>query len=151
MEEIIAETLRPILELMRFNFKDVQVEALDDNHRYRANIETDEAPLLIGYHGQNMLALQHLIKILLHKKIDHEFSVQLDVDNYRKRQEENVIQMAEERVERLRKTKRDQKLPPMSSYFRRVVHLHLTQPDFEDITTSSQGQGSYRAVVISRV
>jgi spoIIIJ-associated protein len=149
MEEIIEETLRPILELMYINFKGVHVESLEDNH-YRVNIDTDEPQLLIGYHGSNLLSLQHLLKILLYKKAEQDFSVSLDVDNYRKRQEENVLQMAEQKVDQVRKAKGIQKLPPMSPYFRRLIHLHLAQPEFEDVKTESEGQGNYRAIVISQ-
>lgn len=149
MEEIIVETLKPLLELLHISFKDIEVQG-DDEHHYRINIRTDEAQLLIGYHGNNLLALQHLLKILLYKKAEHEFSITLDVDNYRKRQEESVLQMAEERVDRLRKSNISQKLPPMSSYFRRLVHLHLAKSEFSDIKTGSEGEGNFRAVVINK-
>lgn len=147
MDEIIVETLKPLLELLHISVKDIEVES-DDEHNYKVNIRTDEAQLLIGYHGSNLLALQHLLKILLYKKAEHDFSLSLDVDNYRKRQEESVLQMAEERVDRVRKTNGAQKLPPMSPYFRRLVHLHLAKPEFGDIATSSEGEGNFRAVVI---
>lgn len=144
------ETLTPLLELLHIPFKNINVESFDDNE-YRVNIETDEAQLLIGYHGGNLLSLQHLLKVLLHKKAEQTFSVTLDVDNYRKRQEESVLVMAEERVDRARQSTAPQKLPPMSPYFRRLVHLHLAKPEFSDIITASEGQGNFRAVVISKV
>lgn len=148
MEEIIEETLRPILELMHIEFKGIQVEAAEENH-YRVNIEAVTPQHLIGYHGATLFALQHLLKILLHKKAEQEFSIALDVDNYRRRQEENVLQMAEQKVEQVRKVKMAQKLPPMSPYFRRLIHLHLAQPEFSDVQTQSEGNGNYRAIVIS--
>lgn len=149
MEEIIEETLRPILELMHLDFKGIQVESLGEN-QYRVNIEAVEPQLLIGYHGDTLFSLQHLLKILLYKKAEHEFSIVLDVDNYRKRQEENVLQMADQKVDQVRKAKSSQKLPPMSPYFRRLIHLHLAKPEFKDIQTQSEGQGNYRAIVISQ-
>lgn len=148
MEEIIEETLKPILELMHIGFKGIQVEALEENH-YRVNIEAEEPQLLIGYHGATLFSLQHLLKILLFKKAENDFSIALDVDNYRKRQEENVLQMAEQKVEQVRKANTSVKLPPMSPYFRRLIHLHLAQSKFNDIHTQSEGQGNYRAIVIS--
>lgn len=148
MEEIISETLHQLLELMHFQFSKIDVEDKGEGH-YRINIETSEAHHLIGTKGTTLLAIQHLLKILLRKKAEQEFSLTLDVDNYRRRQEENVISLAEQKVEAARKLGKAQKLPPMSSYFRRLVHLHLTQPDFRDVITESEGEGPYRAVVIS--
>ncbi|HCW32169.1 MAG: jag protein, spoIIIJ-associated protein [Candidatus Peregrinibacteria bacterium GW2011_GWE2_39_6] len=148
MEEIIQETLKPLLELLHFNFSKIDIEDQGSNN-YRINIVTDEANHLIGTHGNTLMAVQHILKILLRKKMEQEFSLMLDVDNYRKRQEENVITMTEQKVDEVRKQQKPQKLPPMSSYFRRIVHLHLTHPRFKDVATVSEGEGPYRAVIIS--
>jgi spoIIIJ-associated protein len=149
MEEIIEETLRPILELMHISFDKISVDTEEDQeHHYNINIQTDEARHLIGYHGGTLHAIQHLLKVLLSKKAEHMFSVTLDVDNYRKKQADNVIQIAEEKVDLVRNDRAPRRLPPMSPYFRRLVHLHLTQPEFEDVATASEGEGNYRAVVI---
>ena len=150
MEEIISETLKPLLELMHIPFTRIDAEAQEDN-QYRINIEAPDPKDLIGYHGGTLYAIQHLLKILLSKKIDQAFSINLDIDNYRKRQEENVINITEQKIDQIRKDSTSRKLPPMSPYFRRVVHLYLAQPEFEDITTYSEGTGDHRAVVISMV
>jgi spoIIIJ-associated protein len=147
MEEIISETLGPLLDLMHIQFTRIDVEEIDEN-QYRVNIETKEPKLLIGYHGGTLHAIQHLLKILLSKKIDHSFSMSLDVDNYRKRQEENVINMVEQKIFQVRKDTAPRKLPPMSAYFRRLAHLHIAQIEFNDVTTYSEGSGDHRAVVI---
>ena len=149
MEEIISETLQPILELMHIHFSKIDVEALDDEGNYRVNIETEDANQLIGYHGNTLIALQHLLKILLSKKAEQTFTIILDVDNYRKRQEESVIQMTDQKIEQVRKDCAPRRLPPMSPYFRRLVHLHLAKDEFSDLTTYSEGAGDHRAVVIT--
>lgn len=149
MEEIISETLQPILELMHMSFTKIDVEALDEEGHYRINVETDEPQLLIGYHGHNLIALQHLLKILLSKKAENSFSITLDVDNYRKRQEESVIQMADQKIDQVRKEGASKKLPPMSPFFRRLVHLHVAKDEFEDLNTYSEGTGNNRSVVIT--
>lgn len=150
MEEIISETLQPLLQLLHLSFRKLDVVAdPNEENSYRVNIETDEPQHLIGYHGATLFAVQHLLKILLNKKMEQSFSVALDVDNYRKRQEENVLRLAEQKVELVRKYSTPKKLPPMSPYFRRLVHMHLTKPEFSDVATQSEGEGNFRAVVIS--
>lgn len=147
MEEIISETLQPILELMHIRFQKIDVQNTDEGH-YRVNIETDEPQHLIGAHGATLFALQHILKILLSKKIEGTFSVAVDVDNYRRRQEDSVIQLAEQKIDLVREYGAPRRLPPMSAYFRRLVHLHLTNTDFSDLKTRSEGEGNYRSVVI---
>lgn len=148
LENIIQETVEDLLKKIEAKGIKVNVSMEDDNI-YRVNIETEEPSTLIGYHGENIQALQQIAKILCWKKCsDENFSVIIDVDNYRKRQEENVINLAERKVEMVRKMKKSMPLPPMSPYFRRIVHMHLMQPEFSDVETASNGENEMRHIII---
>lgn len=152
IEDLIQEMLAEILKNMGVTFRKFKV-AVDNKHPsgvpvYRIDIDSDEAATLIGYHGETIYALQHVLKTLVWKKTEENVFIILDVDSYRKRQEESVLSLAMKKVETARKTSTDQLLPPMSPYFRRVIHLSLAQPEFDDITTESVGEGDGRAVVI---
>lgn len=152
MENLIQETLAEVLKNMGVPFRKFKVN-VDKSHAsgapvYRIDIDSDEAATLIGYHGENIYALQHIVKTLVWKKTNENVFIIIDVDSYRKRQEESVLALAKRKAEAARKTLQDQTLPPMSPYFRRVVHLALAKPEFSDITTESIGEGENRAVVI---
>lgn len=160
MDDLIQEVLSDLLEKLGISFNHITVEQ-QDKELFRANIETEEASILIGYHGDTIQALQQMLKVLLFRRIgkykkksleqpSEEFHVIVDVDNYRKRQEENVINLAERKVDLVRKTGQMQYLPPMSPYFRRLVHLHLAQPSFTDIMTESVGENVHRQVTIKK-
>jgi len=147
MDLFIQETVEQILTKMSTPFRKVRLEKKDDG-AYRVNIESEEPSLLIGHHGENIHALQNIIRVIVwNKKPEEKINIILDIDNYRKRQEENVLTMAERKVETVRKTMEEQSLPPMSPYFRRLIHLHLAGK-FEDITTESVGEGDYRYLTI---
>ena len=152
MEDLIQETLAGILQRLGVTFRKFKV-SVDKKHPsgspvYRVDIDTDETATLIGYHGETIYALQHLLKTLLWKKSDENIFLVLDVDSYRKRQEECVLTLAIRKVETARKTLEDQMLPPMSPYFRRIIRLVLVKPEFSDITTESVREGDNRAIVI---
>ena len=72
----------------------------------------------------------------------------MDVDNYRQRQEENVLTIASQKAEEVLTTRGQVALPPMSPYFRRIVHLHLMKDEYKGLVTESMGEGDYRQVVI---
>ena len=147
MDLFIQETVEQILTKMSTPFRKVRLEKKDDG-AYRVNIESEEPSLLIGHHGENIHALQNIIRVIVwNKKPEEKINIILDIDNYRKRQEENVLTMAERKVETVRKTMEEQSLPPMSPYFRRLIHLHLAGK-FEDITTESVGEGDHRYLTI---
>lgn len=145
METIIQETVQEILNKLSSPFRKVRLEEVDEKS-IRVNIESEEPSLLIGHHGENIYALQSILKTILFKK-GIDLNVILDIDDYRKRQENNVIELAERKIETLRKTGQIQSLPAMSGYFRRVVHLHIAKKH-EDIQTESVGEGDMRYLTI---
>ena len=146
LTEILGNLLNEIeVPFDKFNIERIKTEKVD---MYRINIDTEDPGMLIGFHGENIQALQHLLKVIAWKSTEENFNVFLDVDNYRQKQEENVLNLADRKVEMARKTRKTQVLPPMSSYFRRAVHLHLTQDEYKDIMTESIGEGDHRQITI---
>jgi len=148
---VVQDTLEELLIKLGVQFNSVEVEEKEENVFF-ANVNSDEANTLIGHHGTTIYAIQHILKILCWAKTKkkEEFNIVLDVGNYRKKQEDSVINLAERKVEFVRKTRRAQSLPPMSPYFRRIVHMHLTQEQFNDITTESIGEGDSRHIIIQK-
>jgi spoIIIJ-associated protein len=152
MEDTIHEIIENLIGKMGCTINKFRFEK-DPEGGYNVNLETSNPNLMIGHHGENIGALQHIAKLILWNKLGPDTSeerpdLSLDIDNYRKRQEENVINLAERKVEMVRKLASPQSLPAMAPYFRRVVHLHLAQEKFKDIRTESEGQGEYRYIVI---
>lgn len=147
MDTIIRETLEELLQKLSTPFRKIRIEKKDDN-TFRANIESEEPSLLIGHHGENIYALQNILRTIIFRKHEGDFNIIIDVDDYRKRQEENVIKLAERKVEAVRQTKHEQSLPAMSPYFRRIVHLYLAQPEYADVETESVGEGDFRHLTI---
>lgn len=151
MEDLIQETLASILKNLGVAFRKFKVSHEKQPSGvtvYRIDIDSDEAATLIGYHGETIYALQHVLKTLVWKKANENVFIILDVDSYRKRQEESVLALAIRKVDAARKTLQEQALPPMSPYFRRIIHLALAKPEFSDIVTESMGEGDNRAVMI---
>lgn len=151
IEDLIQDTLAEILKNMGIPFRGFKVSSkkgVADDTVYYIDIHCDEAATLIGYHGETIYALQHVLKSLVWKRANQSVFIVLDVDGYRKRQEESVLMTAMKKVALARKTLEPQALPPMSPYFRRIVHLALTKPEFKDIETESVGEGDERAVTI---
>lgn len=149
IEDILKDTLEDLLKKLSMDYSDIEINE-EEKDLHVINIKSDNPSEIIGHHGDTIKALQHILKIMALRKYgtEKQFNINLDADNYKKRQEENVIKMAERKVEMLRKTGRPQSLPPMSPFFRRKVHLHLMGAGFDDIETTSLGDGDLRHIVI---
>lgn len=148
MELVIKETLEKILEVMKVPFSGVKVEKEGDRSFY-VSIETSSSNLLIGWHGETIAAIQHILRCLLWKqKVGSDVQIVVDVDGYKKRQEESVIRLAERKALHAIETQKEVKLPPMNPYFRRKVHLFLADKFKDKVATESTGEGQDRAIKI---
>ena len=150
MELVIKETLEKFLNALGIPYTGIKTSKESDE-TYYAEIETENSSLLIGWHGETVAALQHILKRLLWKQgVDSEAQVVLDVDGYKRRQEESIIRLAERKAQYAAENRKEVVLPPMNPYFRRKIHLFLANSErYKDlVTTESTGTDEDRAVKI---
>ena len=142
-EETVKELVRPITGGR------VPVTVRVEDGRVRANVDwSGEAGLLIGREGQTLAALQYLASRMVSHGMDAAVRVQLDIGDYRLRQDEKLRAVALSLAEKARATGRPYSTRPLSSYHRRIIHLALQ--DADDLQTRSSGEGPLKRVVISR-
>lgn len=113
------------------------------------NIKTSNPGLLIGQNGENIYALQHLIKLIIIKNSKTIPRFTLDINNYRQQKIDSLKQVAKDSAYRACVLKKEIVLKPMSAFERRLVHLELS--DRKDIATESRGTEPSRCVVIRAV
>lgn len=146
----IEGTLRTLLTELQLPFSGITVTP-DGKEILRVDIASAEPRKLIGWHGETLNSLQHLMKSILRAKEQGDTAVflVLDVDGYRREQEDKVRRIAEQKADFVRRTGHRIALPPMSPYFRRIVHLHVANTEsLADLTTESAGSGDYRQVIM---
>ena len=144
METIIQKALKLLLDKFGTEYDCVTIS--EENGHYRANIECESPARLIGKGGETLQSIQTLLKNILFAQNKENLFVTVDIDNYRKDQEDKIIQKGERYVNTLReKGLAEIKLPPMSPYFRRVIHMWILHT-FPDLQSDSVGEGQERAV-----
>lgn len=149
MNDLIIETTGNLLKFLSIPFTDIKVTQEADVTR--VEVVSDQASRLIGWHGETLNAVQHLVKSMIRtvKKLERAPFIVVDVDGYRLMQEDKVRRIAEAKADFVRRTGARVTLPPMSPYFRRVVHMFISStPGLTDLATESIGEGDYRQVVI---
>lgn len=142
--------LEDMLKIAGFALDTIEVEEKAENE-YCFNILSDQdAVHMIGRNGETLRCIQHLAKQMLRQRelMRDGKSVRIDVDSYRKKQEDNVLSMATKIAKQVIETGRPTTLPAMSGFFRRLVHLHV-RDNFPGLETSSRGMGISRAVCIT--
>jgi spoIIIJ-associated protein len=124
---------------------DVQHESQNDI--YQILLQTDNPSLLIGYHGENLSAMQLLLTHHLHQELNEWLNLSLNVNDYRERRQFTLHSLADTAVSRVLATGQPHSLPPMPASERRIVHLYLSQ--HPRVTTASQGLGKNRSIIVS--
>lgn len=112
------------------------------------DIKGENLGVLIGRRGETLLALQFLVNLALARKYPGRGGVTVDIEHYRHRNEERIVEMARRMGDRVRQTGTPITLEPMSAAERRIVHLQFV--DDPELETHSIGDGENRKVVISR-
>ncbi|MCB9809562.1 hypothetical protein H6771_01120 [Candidatus Peribacteria bacterium] len=146
METIIKRTLTQLLDLFGAPYDVIGVT--DEDGHYRANIETVDPGQIIGTRGGVLHALETLLQHFLWKETGDRVFFSLDVDNYRKQKDEELLERIRENITFMKENGLAEfQLRPMRPYLRRIVHLHIAS-HYPELTTDSTGEGRDRAVKI---
>lgn len=142
-----AEAAKKFLEGV-FKSMDMQVtmEKMVTRDRILLNLHGKGLGILIGKHGQTLNSLQYLTNLAAGKLYRHHYFVLLDVENYRVRREQTLTALAQRLAAKVKRTGETVELEPMEPGERRIIHLALQNDPA--VTTDSEGEGSYRHVVI---
>ncbi|OHA62801.1 MAG: hypothetical protein A2117_02395 [Candidatus Wildermuthbacteria bacterium GWA2_46_15] len=127
----------------------IEVEIKEDNlegETLKVNLETESPQLLIGEQGQTLAEIQHLLRLVLRRKIVDPFFLDLDINGYKQKKTIYLEELAHTTANEVSLLKIEKELSPMSAQERRIVHLTLV--DRSDVVTESRGEGSERRVVI---
>lgn len=127
---------------------DIDVSYHDGAYVINATVTDDPAPL-IGYHAENLNALQRLIIISSYQKINDKIDVLLDINNYRARQKERIEGIAQSTAERVISSKASISLRDFDPYERKLVHQFIST-HFPDLITTSEGEGNDRKLVVRK-
>lgn len=148
-KETIIASVNTIVRSMNLDCRvELAEEAQGDKTAVTVSVYTpDNAKFLIGKNGQNLAALEHVLRAIVAKEsANSNQTLTVDVNDYRKLRASHVREVAKQAVSRVRNTQRAEALAPMSSYERRVVHMELAS--MPDVVTESIGQEPQRRIVI---
>lgn len=125
---------------------EVAMEKMTNEERILLNLRGKGLGILIGKHGQTLNALQYLTNLAAGRLYHHRYFVMLDVENYRARREQTLTALARRLADKAKRTGMPVELEPMEPGERRIIHLALQNDP--GVVTGSEGEGSYRHVVI---
>jgi spoIIIJ-associated protein len=141
------EILENLMAQLDFHVR-VEIKAGETNRLNVVGEGTEKESLgaLIGRKGERLSALQHLVNLLLSKKVGEWTRILVDVEDYRGRRERQLRDLANRAAERVLETGKMLQLEPMPALERRWIHLALR--DHDKVATQSIGEEPNRRVVV---
>ena len=124
----------------------VQIEKLTTKDKITFQVHGEDLGILIGKHGQTLDAIQYLTNLVANKEVHRRCQIVVDVENYRSRREETLVQLAHRLGAKVRRTRQKIALEPMNAFERKIIHVALQNE--KHIKTDSEGQEPYRHIVI---
>ncbi len=126
-----------------------EVEVTEDHGAYHVTIKTDEeAPVVIGRHGETIKALQKILEVIAYKKAGISVELLVNVNDYREKQLERLHEIADRSAQKALEYNSPSYVRGLSSYERKVVHEFVTK-NFPELTSYSIGEGRDRRMVIT--
>ena len=148
VEEDLVKIAREVLDkLLNLLGVTAEVEVLSDQIPTTFNIKGDDLGILVGRHGQTIVSLEYIVKLIVAARLKGWQPLFIDVGGYRERRRSSLQQLALHLAEQVKLEHRDITLEPMSASERRIIHLTLA--DHPEVVTHSIGVGEDRKVVIS--
>lgn len=145
--QIIKDVISGVLDFFNVDYK-INIEEDKEDNLLVFNVETPEAQLLIGKDGENLRALQILVKMMVYNKLkDNVPLFSLDVNHYRQRRISFIRETARSFADEVELTQKPVTLNPMSSFERRIVHMEILRRG-GSLETESVGEDFDRRVVI---
>ena len=125
----------------------VVIEKMMTKDKITFQVHGEDLGILIGKHGQTLDAIQYLTNLVAHKDVSGHCHIVVDVENYRSRREETLVNLAKRLASKVKRNRQKVSLEPMNAFERKIIHTAL-QGD-KNVVTNSEGDEPFRHVVIS--
>lgn len=147
--DTIETSVDTILQLMDFDANCSIKEQLDsqtDKKIFTCSITTKtDSRFLIGQHGSNLYALEHIVRSILYKN-GYTDRMNIDINGYKADKDRAITNIAKDAANQAAQEKKPIILRPMNAYERRIVHM--TVADDTRVETESVGAYEDRKVII---
>ena len=125
-----------------------EVEVIEEHEVFQIIIKTEEeVSTVIGRHGETIRAIQKILEVVLYKKLGERVDILVNVNDYREKQKERLIALADEYAQKTKDTQEASYIRHLSSFERKIIHEYITA-NYPDLASSSVGEGRDRQLMI---
>lgn len=135
----VKDQIEKLLSLMDINLE-CEVEK-KSNNQYSVNLKGQDNGIIIGKKGKTLNSFEYLVNTLIRTS-----RVEIDVEGFKAKREETLIDLARKIAEKVIKTNKAVKLNAMPPAERKIIHSVLNE--YEKLETYSEGKDPNRYIVV---
>jgi spoIIIJ-associated protein len=143
-ESVASQLLESILRSLG-KTGSVHTEQVEDE--LHISIDGDDLGILIGKHGSFLDTLESFVRYIIRARFPEIAHVDVDVMSYKQKRISQLEEFVEETVQKVKKTRRPQTLPPMLRWERREIH-RIVAEKYPTVESKSTGVDPNRRVQI---
>ncbi|MDR8019731.1 Jag family protein [Nesterenkonia aerolata] len=145
--DIAADYLEELLDIVDLD-GDIDIEVRGDRTFISVVAEgsSDELDDLVGARGEVLDALQELTRLAVLTATGTRTRLVLDVAGHREQRQQQLKELADDALARVREHGEKVHLEPMSAYERKIVHDFIAE---DGLISESEGEGKRRHIVVS--
>ena len=146
--EVTDKIEEMVTDVMRLMNVSCQVNITVEDEVHKVHVDTAGADgLLIGKKGQNLEALEHLLRRMVGKQLRRSVRMDVDIGGYKARRISALRNRAISMASRVKSSGKEMQVEPLSAAERRIIHLALVEDP--QIKTYTVGEGDLKSVVIA--
>ncbi|MBI2414746.1 KH domain-containing protein [candidate division WWE3 bacterium] len=146
MDSVVKTIEQKLGEILKYLKVNPKYEIEEEGDTCKVFIDGDDLSFLIGYRGESLNGLQHILTSIINKDLAEWKHIIVDINGYRDSRKLKIEDMVRNFIDRVRFHNSDVEMPPMNSFERRWVHMFVA--DYPDIVSESAGEGNTRRVVL---
>ena len=145
-KKILQKIIDEISDYLGQRTKVSFINSLEDPTITLVNLSTSDPAFFLAEGGSNLIAWQHICRIIFFKRTGVIGNFVIDINNYRHDRQQYLADLAIDTAQKVSAENRLVILKPMNSYERRIIHLTLAQD--KRVATESLGEAEERRVII---
>ncbi|MBZ1356645.1 MAG: KH domain-containing protein [Candidatus Nealsonbacteria bacterium] len=146
-QEKIREEVNGFFDTATFKADDIDISFRENV--FMICLKMNDPKILIGEKGQTLSEIQHLLRLLLRKKMGDDIFIEIDINDYKEKKKRALQDIVKDVADEVVFYKKEKVLPRMNPYERRIVHMALKERN--DVQTESIGEGFSRKVVVKPI
>jgi predicted RNA-binding protein Jag len=124
MNEAIDNQVRSFFSGLGIVIEDITITHVDTDIHVR--VQTPDSALMIGMHGKNLEAFQHILSRIVESTVGGHVHLHLEVNDYMKAKDERLFKFLDSKIEFVTSTSKSSRVPNLTSYERKKAHSYIS-------------------------